>query len=555
MFALLAWALVWFVAQVAAPAILAGTSVAQLQGGIEQVTTLLVLCSLVAGFAGGLAGGWQSARSAGASKRSVLVSSVAGPLLAAGGFVAFAWIRHDATPLRSTLLNLGLAALGGLIAGALRNRRGSARGRARQAPRPATVVMLVIGVLLIAPAGTGAATYDDIDRGDCTVKAEEHSFSASLTVASVQVGGDFVFRKEKSADGMWHVSVTYGVKGGLELSVGPKLAKATGLALNIATSGHVTLAEINHYQFATEAEADSMIRWAVAPYLSNAVALPGVGVAIAPALASDLSPGSFKAPAPRATQIKLGGAVSLSVAALNLNTEVELGSNVSVELASDHNTDTSVVSDPETITVGLDLEGVGSGSLAGVGADLKGDGEMTLSFTNSGEPGALKVGATTDVTASGELAFGDLIKGVPAVERLGPDLKALDLSVTPKTGLTLAADMTVPKLLEHPRTLGALTDYLVALAPSFDGKPIDDAKLTAASDALAASFAAEADVGLTLVASTAVEGDFEVSYGEGLTFGVKLNGGRGDESLLQAWYRDGYDSIAPSSNCRTTSAA
>lgn len=550
--------LVWFTAQVLAPAILESTPVEQLQGGIQLITTLMVLCSLAAGLAGGLAGGWQARRNPSKGSRSVLANAVAGPLLVAVGLVVATWLRHDATPLRSTIINLVLVALGSAAGGVALN-LGSRTGRPlRRRPIAVSVGALALGALLLAPAATDADSgggYSDIKPGDCTLTAVERSFQASLTIASIDIGGTFSFRKQETAAKQWGVAVTYGATGGFTVSLGGKLAKAAGLSLNISTSGHVTLIEVNQYAFTSEAEADRMIRWAVGPYLTAAAALPGVGGIVAPALAPDRTQASFKPPHPSSTQVKLGGSVNVEIAALQINTELELGDAVSIELSNDpKETSEDPLSNPEEVVLGFDLEALASGTVGGAALGLNGDGEMTVAFKKESVvgfhpwyPSDLELGATAQ--ASGKLGgdFGGLWHDITF-------LKPLGLSVEGRTGATLAADLSVD-LPTHPGTLAALAGYVGALAPAFAGKPLNDAAVSTAGDALATSFATNADVGVTLVENTDVQGNLDVSMGDGLTFGVSATAGQSNETLLLAWYRDQVSHVAPSLTCRPTNSS
>lgn len=565
------WLSVWLLAQVVAPKILASTNVADLQHGVDTISTLMVFASFLAGFVGGAAGAWQSGRDPRRARRAVIVHGVAGPFLTACGFVAVAWLRHEATPWRSTTLDLGLVLAGTILGALVTRRKGVVSGRP-----PAQLALIaattLIAVLAVAPsvtrADTGGSGYQDIAPSACTVRSSEDSFSVTLSVASIDLGGKFAFSEEQTRDGKWTVTVSYGAIGGVTLAEGDRLGKLLGASLSLSASGHLTLTKYNTYDVATIGDADSIVRWAVGPYLADVAALPGMGGLVAAVLRPTVH---GKPRAPHSTEFALDGAVHLEFTAaadtVNLDSELELGSGVSIELANQSNRNLNGVTDPDEVTIGLDLKTLLSGSYDAASLALDGDGEMTLSIRRQPVagidvwvPDTLALAATLNLGATGTTEA-DLVKIAEptadtaeaatskATSGLVKQLRKADIGLEAGPNVVVGVVSRVPELLAHPRTLGALVGYVDAISPIFEGGSVSQPPLDRASRALASSFATDADIAITGVVGTDVTGKFELLMGDVITFGVDA-GDEGESGLLVgAVYRNSAERLAVSRTC------
>jgi len=539
------WLLVWVLVQFGAPEILSSTSVTDLQGGVQLITTLLVASSLVAGLLGGLVGGWQTRR-AHRSQRRVFLNALAGPLAIAVIFVGIAWLRHEATPLRATVINVGAVALGAALAGAAFVGSGRARRRAAVVGAAA----LLVGVLL-APGVARGGDYKDINSSDCTLTAFEGSASASLTIASIDVGPSFAFAEHEQPGATpgstaWIVEVTYGAKAGLKLSFGGTLA-----GVEAESSGHLTLETVSEYEVADRQTADRIVRWAVGPYLSDVAALPGIASLVTPVVSADRGPNGFTPPPPQSSQVRLGGDLQLGahIATKTLDAELTLGDAIFVSLEDPHNTDPNVVSNPDTITIGLELSGKLGGSLSGAGLDLGGTTDLSLSFKKSVEfgqevwaPDTLTLGITVDGARSQELG-----PQLDDIEGLG-NLKSFALTITPEMSAGIAVNLS-EDLAAHPRTWDALVRLLNAIGPSFSGRNTDRRRVNRATRDLLKRLATEADASATLVSGASINGKLELTMGDGISFGISAEGELKNEQLLGAEYRNGLNSWATSQSC------
>jgi FHA domain len=591
LFLLLELGFVLLVTRFIAPAVLGASPINNLQSAVSDVTTLFASCSLAAGFLAAVVGSSIATSGRRHRARTVFIGGVAGPLAVAGAFVGFAWLPKGsaqvsasaATPLTSIVVNIALvmvgAALGSFLVLWFRRRP--------PAPTIFAVVGLAGSIALVAilcnpslPAQADTVPYQDMETSGCTLGSVEDSASASLTLFSIELGPAFSFKESHTADGKWHVDVAEGATGGITLSFGEKLGNV-GANMDVSASSHLTLTIMNSYEFPSRTQASFEIRRAPSLYLGDVAALPGVSELLKDVLGDVDSPGNFEPPPLKKSELRLAGDVSLDA---QLGTQdyklgITVGDAVSVELDADSTTPSgsqaglgsSFVSDPSKVKVGIDLNAALTAG-AGASLELNGDGELWFGIAKQGSvlgvdlwrpdsvglntTAELTAGAQAQLTLEGIKSFLGKGKGTAGGGAAGDDsraqssfLKELNINLTATQALTVEADFTANGADSHPRTFAALAEFLVAVAPDFQGKKADSAAASRAGDDLAAAFAQEADVGITGYHVRKIEGDFEISVGGEFTFGASAKLGRAQEDLLSALYRINGSELSASVNC------
>jgi hypothetical protein len=401
----------------------------------------------------------------------------------------------------------------------------------------------------------------DISTADCIQRIDSIDTGANLTLFGADLGAQYTFVQKQlgkplgtSPEVSWEDDITDGLKVGFKLTEGDSITGSllhkVGVGASISTSSHAELTETNMYTVSSKSQADALVRWGLDRYGLEELALPGVAQLVTPTL--DSQPVVREVSPPTKTELGLTGALTMDVElgeGQSYSASIDVGGKAAIALENEKNTNRSGVDKPSKIEFALGLEGSGEQSASTVlatGRDtISTDGEVSLTFART--IGNLWVPslAGLDITVGTATAIATKAGSSDGGGGLAD-------SVGGSTDAEFSVDLT-----HHP-DIAADFVRLVNAARNATGPhatPDDEVNYTQRARNFAQLLNGYGDA--TLEEFNVIKGslDFNVAFGEGLSFGGSANGEGSDETLTGAWYRTGDGRVAPSTGCRAGPAS